>query len=121
MPILDVEIVDRPGASLAPDLAQCLADRAGDALGAPPGTTWVTVSLTPSTRYAESGGSEGGYLPVFVRVLKQSLPVGPAHTAEVAALTRAVGEATGRARDQVHVIYEPPGRGRVAFGGILVE
>jgi len=121
MPVVRVEIVDRPGASLAPDLAQRLADRTGAALGSAPGTTWAIVSVIPSTQYAESGGSEGGYLPVFVRVLRQFLPDLPGRAAEAAALTRAVSEVTGKVADQIHVIYEAPAAGRVAFGGVLVE
>jgi len=122
MPILQVEIVDNPGATLASGLAQRLADEAGRVLGAAPGTTWVTVNQIPSTRYAESGGDAGpGYRPIFVRVLKRVLPEGPARTSEIAALTDAVAGVCGWPAGQVHVIYEPPALGRVAFGGAIVE
>ena len=122
MPILQVEIVDNPGASLAPGLAQRLADAAGRVLGAAPGTTWVTVNLISSERYAESGGDGGpGYRPIFVRVLKRALPEGSARASEVAALTGAIAEVCGWSAAQVHVIFEPPALGRVAFGGAIVE
>jgi phenylpyruvate tautomerase PptA (4-oxalocrotonate tautomerase family) len=122
MPILQVEIVDNPGATLASGLAQRLADEAGRVLGAAPGTTWVTVNLVPSTRYAESGGdSLPGYRPIFVRVLKRALPEGPARASEITALTDAIAGVCGWPAGQVHVIYEPPALGRVAFGGAIVE
>jgi phenylpyruvate tautomerase PptA (4-oxalocrotonate tautomerase family) len=122
MPILTVEMVDGPGASVAPDLPQRLADEAGRVLGAAPGTTWVVVSVIPSTRYAESGADGGGtYRPLFVRVLKRALPGATALAEEAGALTRAVAEVCGWVLSQVHVIYEPPALGRVAFGGVMVE
>ena len=121
MPILAVDIIDRPGASLAPDLAQRLADEAGRALGAPPGTTWVLVDLIPSTRYAESGGRPGEHLPIFVHVLKRALPEGHERAAEAAALSAAIAGVCGWPPDEVHVIYEPSALGRVAFGGAMVE
>lgn len=120
MPILTVEIVHDPGVALAPDLARRLADAAGRVLDAAPGTTWVTVSPVPASRYAESGGGED-YRPVFVRVLKRELPEEPARGEEIAALTRAVAEVCGWDPRQVHVIYEPAARGRVSFGGRLVD
>ena len=123
MPILTVAMVADPE-GLDPGLAQRLADEAGRVLGAAPGTTWVMLDLIPSTRYAESrapGASQPGYRPVFVRVLKRALPEGPARAAEVAALTISSAEVCVRPHSEVHVIYEPPGQGRVAFGGNLVE
>jgi phenylpyruvate tautomerase PptA (4-oxalocrotonate tautomerase family) len=120
MPILTVDIVHDPGTVLADDLAQRLADEAGRVLGSAPGTAWVLVSPVPSTRYAESGGGEGAG-PVFVRVLKRAHPDTPARNEEVVALTRAVADVCGRSPDRVHVIYEPPALGRVAFGGVVVR
>ena len=121
MPILTVEIVHDSGATPTQDLAQRLADRAGEALGAALGTTWVLVNPVPSTRYAESGGGGGEYRPVFVRVLRRAQPDEADWSDEVSAHTGAVAEVCGRARDQVHVIYEPPALGRVAFGGVMVS
>jgi phenylpyruvate tautomerase PptA (4-oxalocrotonate tautomerase family) len=122
MPILTVEMVDHPGAVLAPELPQRLADEAGRVLGGAPGTTWVVVSQIPAARYAESGAEAGRtYRPLFVRVLKREMLEGPARAEEAAALTRAVAEVCDRDPSQVHVIYEPPALGRIAFGGVMVE
>jgi len=53
--------------------------------------------------------------------LKKAVPFGSELRAEVEALTRAVAQVCGRDPEQVHVIYEPPALGRVAFGGRLVD
>jgi phenylpyruvate tautomerase PptA (4-oxalocrotonate tautomerase family) len=80
----------------------------------------VLHELSPED-YAENATGQGvPYAPVFVRVLKKSLPQESELATEVEALTRAVAEACGRDPAQVHVIYEPGAAGRVAFGGRLV-
>jgi len=122
MPILDVEIVVRPGEVLSPDLADRLAHRAGEVFGAPPGTTWVKVSAIAADRYAENEevAAEAVY-PVFVSVLKAKLLSSAELRGEVTSLTDAVALVSGRPRENVHIIYQPEGAGRVAFGGKLVS
>ena len=121
MPILDVEIVLCPDEALAPGLAAEIADRGGEVFGSPPGSTWVKLRAIPCAHYAENGGGPpDGVYPVFVSVLKAGLPAPDALRAEVARLTAAIAEATGRPAENVHIIYLPAGAGRVAFGGELV-
>jgi hypothetical protein len=73
------------------------------------------------TRYAEDGdGLPPDLFPVFVTVLKAKLPGAAALQAEAAQLTMAVARTCGRAAENVHVIYQPAGAGRVAFGGEIV-
>jgi len=123
MPILEVEVI---GGAPIPErvrLAQRLADAAGAIFRSAPGATWVRVRELEPTEYAENATEPltPGARPVFVRLLKQGLPDPEAMAREVEALTSAVALETGRPRDQVHVIYEPPAAGRVAFGGRLVS
>jgi phenylpyruvate tautomerase PptA (4-oxalocrotonate tautomerase family) len=40
---------------------------------------------------------------------------------EVEAVTEAMARLFDRPRENVHVLYEPEGRGRVAFGGRLTR
>jgi len=120
MPILDVEIVLKPGETLSHDLAPELANRAGELFGAAPGTTWVKVRAIAAGHYAENGGPPEGVYPVFVSVLKAKLPVAAELEAEVASLTAAVAQACARPPENVHIIYLPEGSGRVAFGGKLL-
>ncbi len=118
MPILDVEIILRPGESLNRELAAELADRAGQVFGSPAGTTWVKVKAIPHEGYAENGGAlPEGVRPVFVSVLKWKLPAPEAMQAEVAELTEAVARACACSPEHVHIQYLPEGAGRVAFGG----
>lgn len=67
MPVVEVEVVLRPGENLPPGLAAALADGAGQVFNAPPGTTWVRLRGLDTAYYAESGGEPtGGIIPVFV-------------------------------------------------------
>lgn len=121
MPLLEIEIVGEPDGNRRDALAQDLADAAGVVLKSGPQEAWVRVRILPSERYAECGGKTPGVLPVFVRILKRLPPEGDTLRREVRELTRAVARVCGRPEAHVHVCYEPPGAGRQAFGGTLVE
>lgn len=122
MPVLDVEIVARPGETITDDLARRIADLAGEVFQTPPGRTWVKLRTLPAAHYAENGGGppEGVY-PVFVSVLKSQQPSQEEGTTEAAKLTTAIAQACGRPRENVHVLYLPAAAGRMAFGGRLVS
>ena len=117
MPILDVEVVLRPGESLPRHLAADIADRVGEVLGTPPGRTWVKLHSLPPEHYAENGDAGEGFYPVFVSILKNQLPASEAMPTEVAQLTDVIAQACARPAENVHLIYRPAGAGRVAFGG----
>lgn len=120
MPILDIQIVGPVPGSVRADLARRLAEAVGDALAAPPGSTWIRVHDIPEADYAENGGGDpGDALPVFVALLLADPPEGEARAAQIERLTPAIAAACGRPADRVHLLYEPPGRGRMAFGGRL--
>ncbi len=117
MPILEVEIVGAPETS--DGLAARIAVAAGEALDKP-GGTWVRLRRLEPADYAESdGGPPAGVAPVFVRVLERAAP--DDLDARVERLTDAVAAACGRPAENVHVLYEPPAAGRMAFGGRLVR
>jgi phenylpyruvate tautomerase PptA (4-oxalocrotonate tautomerase family) len=72
--------------------------------------------------YAENaGGPPPGVQPVIVSILLAEPPQGAARAEQAARLTQVVAEACGRPVENVHVIFRPPGKGRVAFGGRLIE
>lgn len=122
MPILEVEIILRPREALPADLAAQLADVAAAALGSQPGGTWVKLRPSPPEQYAEGGGGppEGVY-PVFVSVLKADVPPPDQLAAESANLTQATAQVCRRPPENVHIVYLPPARGRISFGGRLLE
>ncbi len=122
MPILEVELTGGVAAPARAGLARRIADAAGALFESAPGGTWVRVRDVPPADYAENATDAvaAGTQPVFVRVLRRALPDSPALAREIESLAEAVAKETGRPRDQVHVIYEPPGAGRVAFGGRLI-
>jgi phenylpyruvate tautomerase PptA (4-oxalocrotonate tautomerase family) len=124
MPMLDVTVVLRDGESLARDvgqrLAQRLADAAGPVFAAAPGTVWVTLTDVPGHHYAENGVATADTpRPVFVRItLAADAP--PADRADQARrLVATLAPLLARDPSHVHLIYAPPGAGRVAFGGRL--
>lgn len=122
MPVLEVDIVGELDPVARKGIAARLADVVGHALRSRPGGTWVKVTLIPRGLYAENaGGPEPGVLPVFVRLLSREVPEGEALAAQVRDLTRAVALVCGRPETHVHVLYEPPAKGRLAFGGKLVD
>lgn len=121
MPIVDIRIVTGDP-ELAPNVARRLADAIGRTLGCAPGRAWVRVDLLNAARYAENDSPmEAGGLPVFATVLHADPPQGPARAAEALALATCIAEVLGRPPDRVHVEYASAGRGRIAFGGKLVE
>lgn len=117
MPILKVEIVTHVVEVMNPHLARELADRTAEVFGAEPGGNWVTVQFIPADNYAENGGHDT--FPIFVSVLKARWPAEEALREEAARLAAVVAEVCRRPAGNVHIIYQPEGAGRVAFGGKL--
>ena len=116
MPIIDVEIVE--GAPAA-GLAQQIADDVGDVFGVAPGKVWVRLRTLEADSYAENRAEAPR--PVFVRVLASAPPEGETRTRVLSGITVAVARRTGRPPENVHVLFEPAAKGRIAFGGRLVE
>jgi hypothetical protein len=122
MPILEIEIVTRPGEVLPPGIASEIADRAGEIFASTPGGTWVRLRALPDASYAENGGGPPlGVHPVFVTVLKSRLPDSDELEQEAARLAAAVARICGRPAENVHILYLPEGSGRVAFGGKIIR
>jgi phenylpyruvate tautomerase PptA (4-oxalocrotonate tautomerase family) len=122
MPILDVQLVQVEGESPRAGLAGEIAEAAAEVLRAPKGRLWVRLSVLPIHRYAENGVRPVELPhPVFVTVLHAVLPGQAALAAEAQALAAVLASVIGCAKESVHIEYEPQGRGRVAFGGQLVQ
>ena len=122
MPIVDLQVVSAGAIGLPPKEVQAVADALGHVFGAAPGRTWVRASTLPSGAYAENDVRlTEEDLPVFVTILHAHPPVGEALTAEVLAVTVTVAKCLARMEGRVHVQYAPPGAGRIAFGGKLVQ
>jgi len=122
MPIVTVEIVAGADGAVAQDLAQSLADSLGRALKSPAGQTWVRVHFLPGKQYAENDARlDAAQLPVFVTILRRTIPEPAQLEVEVAALTDAVAKVIGRAASCVHLEYAPAASGRLSFGGDMVR
>lgn len=121
LPILDIDLVVAAGERLDAALASTLADAAGKVFGSVAGSTWVRVRPLPREHYAENGGGPpDGVDPVFVRVLLADAPSGEELRSQVHHLTAAIAKICGRPPENVHLLYEPAAKGRVAFGGKLL-
>jgi len=120
MPIVDVKIVAPAGTVLPEGTARALAQALAAVFQAPEGRVWVRLSQLAEHLYAENGPAERGH-PVFITVLYADLPPREALVAQALALSKAVSGCLGREPEHVHVEFSPPGRGRVAFGGKLLQ
>ena len=120
MPIVDVKIVAPVGTTVPEATASMLAQVLGAVFQAPEGRVWVRLEQLAEHLYAQNGPADG-VCPVFVTVLHADLPPREALAAQALALARAVAGCLGRQAEHVHVEYSPPGRGRVAFGGKLMQ
>jgi phenylpyruvate tautomerase PptA (4-oxalocrotonate tautomerase family) len=120
MPIIDLEIVLRPNEIIREELVSELADELAEIFHSSPGKTWVKVHPLAENQYAENGGRPEGVSPIFVMVMKSELLPFEEMQNELAQVTGAVAQICGRPSENVHVIYQPEGRGRAAFGGKLV-
>lgn len=122
MPILDIELVCRTEGEFSRFSARTFADAVAAVWRAAPGRVWVRLRFLPLACYAENHtGTDDGALPVFVAIVHAQPPTGAALESEVVALTAAVALAASRPKEQVHLLYEAPATGRVAFGGTLVR
>ena len=121
MPIVDVQIVGVTDAEAAA-CAQPIADGLGIVFGSGRGATWVRARRLPAACVAENGeANPAARDAVFVTVLKRALPEPAVLAMEIIRVCELVSTACGRPRERVLVVYEPPGSGRVAFGGRLME
>ena len=120
MPIVDIEIVLMANEAIREEMVSELADELGEVFHSSPGRTWIKVHPLLANQYAENGGRPEGVYPVFVTVMKSELPLLEEMQKEVAKITGAVAQICGRPAENVHVIYQPEARGRVAFGGKIV-
>ena len=119
MPIIDIELVEPAGTLSEAGLAQALADALGEAFGVAPGKIWTRIRSLPAANYAENHLSAPN--PVFVTVLASAPPDGEELRKRIAQTTEIVARLTRRPADNVHVLFEPAAKGRIAFGGRLVE
>jgi len=122
MPILNIQVVKPESQPAYPATRiQLLADELGEILKSGPANTWVRLEYLDSGQYAENCGKpDSEDWPVFVEIIKYSLPDEESLSTESKLVTKAVAETLDRPEFNVHVIYQPEGRGRVAFGGKLV-
>jgi phenylpyruvate tautomerase PptA (4-oxalocrotonate tautomerase family) len=122
MPILDVEVVLPPGEKLPEGMSAAIAEAAAVVFRTPPGQTWVRLHELSQGHYSENGGGPDPELqPVFVRVIKAAVSRESELQAEVLALTTAIAQVCTRRVENVHVLYDPPAAGRIAFGGRVLK
>ena len=120
MPVLEVEVVGR--AERAPSgLAQELAQVAAQVLGSPAGGCWVRLRFLDPQHYAENQIAPDSETPqpVFVRLLLRTWPDEDARAAVMRSLAQAIAACCKVPAQHVHVLLDPPGEGRIAFGGVL--
>lgn len=118
MPILRVDVVGPIPDEVRTGLAQRISDAAGRALDSRPQGTWTLLNFVPQAHYAENDATMD-QCPVLVALLMAQPPTGTVLAETLARLTNAIARACVRPADSVHIFVEPPGTGRVTFGGNL--
>ena len=122
MPIATLRLVLAPGAKAPQGFPQRVADELGEVFACSPGHVWVQVSTLSATEYAENMVViDEAELPVFVTLLHADLPKSEIRATEARRVCEAIARCVGRPVECVHLEYSPPGRGRFAFGGKLLE
>ena len=127
MPIVTIEtlsddLLSDEDALPTPDQLQDLANALGELFGSLPSGTWVRARQQQRAYYAENDVEISRDLrPVIVEVLKSDLEPAKNLAIEAAAVCALVAQILGRRTENVHVVYQPAARGRVAFGGKLVR
>lgn len=117
MPIVSVDIVTAE--PLAPTLVGDLANALAEVFGGPPSRTWVRLQAVE--HYAEGdNGPPDGIRPVFASILMADPPHGTDRADLAGEITTVVAETCERPKENVHVLFEAPAAGRIAFGGGLV-
>ena len=120
MPVVRIEYVrDASEGPPRETLAQELADGIGRVLGSADGTVWVRLRGLDRSGYAENGGGGAAFSPVFVEILLRDFERGPGLDARTLDLARELGRVLDRPAEYVHILYENPARGRMAFGGVF--
>ena len=119
MPIVEIEVVLKPNEIIQGITVEELADQLGEIFNSPKGTTWIKIRALERDHYSENGGTPDGVFPVFVSILKSMFPGRDEMQKEVEMITGAVAQTYRRPSENVHIIYLPEGKGRVAFGGKL--
>ena len=120
MPIIDIEMVLKPNETPHDNMASVLATELGKIFKSPRGTTWVKLHTLAEGHYAENDVQHNDVYPVFVKVIKSKSPDVKGIQREANKITSVVAKICNRPSDNVHVIYEAEGKGRVAFGGRLI-
>jgi len=120
VPIVEIEIVLKPNETLQDKIVSELADELGKIFGSLKGGTWVKLYKLSEKQYAENGGKEESVFPVFVSIIKSKIPSHEELQIEAETITKAVAQICERPSTLVHIIYEPAGSGRIAFGGKLI-
>lgn len=119
MPILNIEIIGGKD-DFSQDLSRRLADVAGSVLNSRQQGTWVKLHFIDVSQYAENGGAIGS-LPIIVSLIQAEPPAGAELRNLLLNLTTAIAEVTGHRVENVHIIVEPAAKGRISFGGNLLE
>jgi phenylpyruvate tautomerase PptA (4-oxalocrotonate tautomerase family) len=123
VPVIDLDLTMAESEPvLSAQTIQALTDDLGRIFGSAPGGTWLRIHYLSRSAYAENLiDLPADVQPVFVRVLKADLPDLAARKAEASAIAACVSRLINRPLENTHILFEPAARGRIAFGGDLLE
>ncbi len=122
MPIVTIQIVaSKSENTYSVAQVEKLSDDLGAIFNSEPGGTWVKLEYLDRSQYSENEvRPDSSIQPTFVEVLKRTLPNQDTLAVEAHQIAAKIADVLSRPLDNVHIIYLPPGEGRVAFGGKLL-
>ncbi len=122
MPIIRIDlVVEDHEKRVTPAILRLLTDQLGEHFCSEAGGTWVSLRYMGLDSYAENGRPDLSIRPTLVSILQYRRPDRDQLKAEAFKLTQLIAKVLNRPAENVHLIYEPHGQGRVVFGGELAE
>ena len=121
MPIVTIEVLKTAGdPEIPPQTLQQLTDALGELFQSEAGGTWVKLRYLDSSNYAENQTTlPASTRPVMVEIIHSRLPAELELAVQAAAVCEVVAGHLNQPEQNVHILYQPNARGRIAFGGKL--
>jgi phenylpyruvate tautomerase PptA (4-oxalocrotonate tautomerase family) len=122
MPIIEFQIIGNLEISDKKDFRKELINGLANIFGSENKSVWCKFNFIPVENYIEndnSGLSIPLPLPIFLKILNYQNKSIEECKKEAIIISEFVSKVCNRPKENIHILYEPSAKGRIAFGGIL--